>query len=194
MKNTHRLYSVFMLGIFVLILSGGFLSYAMQSGAPVDITSKAEIKPVQDGFRADFPEPVSISEITYNGDFNGPVEVFDGSPGASGGVPEALDLINRALEVEPKNVVFLDTKGLILLKDDKPQDAIPLFEEAVELSCEGPSYVLHLAYAQLKNDSNADAATTFNKVRALLVTRGDGMSKDNKAMFDELDMKLGPSL
>ena len=194
MKNTHRLYSMFMFGVFVLVLFGGLLSYAMQSGTPTDVTATAKITPTSDGFRVDFPEPTPISEISYAGDFNGPVEVFDGSPDNSSGIPEALDLINRALQVDPKNAVFLDTKGLILLKDGKPQDAIPLFEQAVDLTCEGPIYVLHLAFAQLKNDSNADAATTFNKVRALLVTRSDSLPKDSKSMFDELDMKLGPSL
>jgi len=172
-----------------LTLLGNWFSQARQSGALIDVTSTVRITPVAGGFQVDFPNPVSLSEIAYTGDYQGPYDVSCPSPADTS--LEAYALIDKALESKPDEPTLLDTKGLIHLKNERPQDAIPLFERAVELTCEGPIYVLHLAYAQMQNGENEKALTTFEKVRSLLVTRTDLLMRDNRAMFDELEMKLG---
>jgi len=177
----------------ILTLLGSWISYARQSGAPIDATSTVRITPVAGGFQVDFPNPVFLSEIAYTGDYQGPYEVFCPSPTDTG--LEAYALIDKALESNPDDPTLIDTKGLIHMKNDRPQDAIPLFERAVEITCEGPIYVLHLAYAQMINGDNEKAMTTFEKVRSILVTRVDLLLRDNRAMFDELEMRIGgPSL
>ena len=168
---------------------GTWVSQARQSGSLVDVTNTAKITPVAGGFQVDFPSPILLSEIVYDGDFQGPFEVSSTSGDSS--FNEAYSLIDKALESKPDNPVLLDTKGLIHLKNGRPQDAIPLLERAVEITCEGPLYVLHLAFAQMKNGENEKALTTFEKVRSVLTTRSDILLRDSKAMFDELEMKLG---
>ena len=175
------------IALFTLLLAWG--SQARQSGSPVNVTGSASITSVVDGFQVSFPNPVALSEIVYEGDYQGPYELV--TPRSSDAMLEALDLIDRALESLPDDPRLLDTKGLIYLKNGQPQDAIPLLERAVEISCEGPIYVLHLAYAQLMNGESEKSVTTFEKVRPILITRTDLLLRDNKAMFDEMEMKLG---
>jgi len=194
MKTTlsHKIFLrvIFFLGIVALLmLFGNWISLARQSGSPVDATSTTKITSVPGGFQVEFPNPVFLSEIVYDGDYQGSYEVSCPSPADTG--LEAYALIDKALEGNPDNPVLLDTKGLIHMKNDRTQDAIPLFERAVEITCEGPIYVLHLAYAQMKNGENEKAMTTFEKVRSVLITRTDLLSRDNKAMFDDLEMKVG---
>ena len=173
--------------LFSLLLAWG--SHARQSDAPVNVTSAASITPVAGGFQVNFPNPVALSEIVYDGDYQGDYELM--TPRSSDATLEALALIDKALESQPDDPRLLDTKGLIFLGNGQPQDAIPLLERAVEISCEGPIYVLHLAYAQLMNGENEKSVTTFEKVRPILITRTDLLLRDNKAMFDEMEMKLG---
>ena len=175
------------IALFTLLLVWG--SHARQSGSPVDVTGSASITPVADGFQVGFPNPVALSEVVYDGDYQGPYELI--TPRSNDATQEAFDLIDKALESQPDDPRLLDTKGLIYLKNGQPQDAIPLLERAVEISCEGPIYVLHLAYAQLMNGENEKSVTTFEKVRAILITRTDQLFRDNRAMFDEMEMKLG---
>ena len=167
----------------------GWVSYARQAGTPVDVTGSASITPVTGGFQASFPNPVALSEIVYDGDYHGPYELV--TPSSNDASQEAYDLIDKALENKPDDPTLLDTKGLIHMKNGRYQDAIPLLERAVEITCEGPIYVLHLAFAQMKNGENEKAVTTFEKVRPLLITRTDLLLRDNKAMYDEMEMKLG---
>jgi len=175
--------------VVVLTLFGNWISQARQSGSPVDATSTAKMTPIPGGFQVEFPNPVFLSEIVYNGNYQGPYEVSCPSPTDTG--LEAYALIDKALDNDPDNPRFLDTKGLIHMKNDRSQDAIPLFERAVEITCEGPIYVLHLAYAQMVNGESEKAMTTFEKVRPVLMPRTDLLSRDNKAMFDVLEMRLG---
>ncbi len=50
----------------------------------------------------------------------------------------ALSLINRALECQPENPLFLNTKGLVLFKMGRKDEARPAFEKCFELhpNCE----------------------------------------------------------
>ncbi|MGL6196825.1 MAG: tetratricopeptide repeat protein [Thermoguttaceae bacterium] len=189
-KNKKLLFIVFL----CFASFAGLVAYAMQSGASTDVTSSATITPTTDGFRVDFQSPVAITEMEYNGNFVGPIEVQDGGLGNPVHIDEALSLIDKAIELKPEEPAFLDTKGLILMYAGRHQDAIPFMEKAVELSCEGPLYVMHLAYAQMKNGDSPTASSTFEKVRPQLMARRELLSEENKTFLDELDVKLGPSL
>ncbi len=165
-------------------------AYAFQNGNAVQPSS---VTPVAGGFRVDFPQPVAVSAVEYNGPFSGPVEVSPGSS-APKDIPQALKMIDSALGINPDSPTLLDSKGLILMQANRSQDAIPLMERAVELSCEGPIFVMHLASAHAQNGDPDTAMTLFDKVRPLLATRGDKMTKENKKMFDELEMKAGAGM
>ncbi len=182
----------FPVGIFccVLLLSV-YAAYAFQNAG--NAAQPSSVTPVAGGFRFDFPQPVAVSAVEYNGPFSGPVEVSPGSS-APKDIPQALKMIDAALEINPDSPTLLDSKGLILLQANRAQDAIPLMERAVELSCEGPIFVMHLASAHAQNGDPDTAMTLFDKVRPLLATRGDKMTKENKKMFDALEMKAGAGM
>lgn len=185
--------SLFVRAVIALVIVSTlavFAGFAMQPSGPVDVTASTKSSSGPEGLRIAFDGPTRVTEIQYNGSYEGPYEVLD--PNSSGGVPEALKLVDKAIEMNPDNATLLDTKGLIYLKDKKPQQAIPLLEKAVEISCEGPLHVLHLSYAYLSNGDTDLAIQNFDKVRPLLLPKSETLSKDNKAMFDELEMQSGP--
>lgn len=190
-RDKNRFQFLFSVGAaFVLLASLAWMSYALQTEGPRDMSSSAKISPTPGGFQVDFGSPVHLSEIVYQGDYEGDFEVFD----SSGGIPEALSLINAAIAKQPDNATLLDSRGLIFLKANNPQDAIPDFEKAVEITCEGPIHLLHLAYSQMKNGDNDSALTTFDKVRPLLAARTDRLMDEDRGMFDDLEMSLGSGL
>ncbi|GHT31299.1 hypothetical protein FACS1894214_2480 [Planctomycetales bacterium] len=109
----------------------------------------------------------------------------------SGQHDEALSIVNKALETRADNVTLLDTKGLIFINADKPDEAIPVLERAVTLSCQGPLYMLHLSQA-LDLDGRKDSASNwFAKTRPFL--ENASLSKENQKVFDSLKMKYGTS-
>lgn len=103
----------------------------------------------------------------------------------------ALKLIDEALTNAMDNVTLLDSKGLILMNAGKPEEAIPHLERAVELSCQGPIYVLHLAQAMDMAGREGGARDWFEKARPLLETSPNKLKKENKDMFDNLRLKYG---
>lgn len=113
---------------------------------------------------------------------------------AEGKHDEALNIIDQALESKMDNVTLLDTKGLIMMNADRPEEAIPVLERAVTLSCQGPIYMLHLAQA-LDMDGRKDSARNwFEKTRPFLEGPDIKLSKENQEMFDNLKMKYsGPT-
>lgn len=106
---------------------------------------------------------------------------------------EALSVVDGALEERRDNVTLLDTKGLILMKDGRADEAIPHLERAVELSCQLPIYCMHLAKALDQAGRENSARNWFDKARPLLESTPGKMTKDNKEMFDQLRMKYAPS-
>ena len=111
---------------------------------------------------------------------------------AAGGAHDAaLDLINTALQEWPEHLVLMDTKGLIMMNSGNPAQAVPLFERCVELSCQGPLYVLHLASALSALGQDQRASDWFNKARSDLEANSDSLLKENKEMFDTLQQKYG---
>jgi len=60
---------------------------------------------------------------------------------------EALKLINKALERQPNNSAFIDTKGLVLLKKGKKEEAKKLFRSALEMAPGDKEIIEHLKMA-----------------------------------------------
>ena len=105
---------------------------------------------------------------------------------------KALDIVNGALETKKDNIVLLDTKGLILINSGVPADAVPVLERAVELSCQLPIYCMHLAYALHLDGRAAQARRYFDPARPRLNEAAQTMTKENKEMFDTLQLALPP--
>ena len=60
---------------------------------------------------------------------------------------EALQCIDRAIEIAGPQPGLLDTKGMILVLENKPKDAVPLLEQAAATPLSDPRYHFHLAVA-----------------------------------------------
>ena len=54
-------------------------------------------------------------------------------------LPEAREMIQKAVKLEPKNAAFLDSLGWVLFKLDKPKEALPYMLKALENSEEPDS-------------------------------------------------------
>jgi len=63
-----------------------------------------------------------------------------------GRAAEALDYIDRAIDISGPRAELLDTKAMILLKDS-PKRAVELLEEATSVPTSDPRYLFHLAAA-----------------------------------------------
>ncbi len=49
-------------------------------------------------------------------------------------VEEALNMIDSVLKYQPRNSIFIDTKGWILLKMNKTEEAKKLFQKSIDLN------------------------------------------------------------
>ncbi|MDR1963575.1 MAG: tetratricopeptide repeat protein [Planctomycetaceae bacterium] len=106
---------------------------------------------------------------------------------------EGLKVIDTALENRRDNVTLLDSKGMILMNDGRANEAVPVLERAVELSCQHPIYCLHLAKALDMAGRESAARNWFDKSRPLLEAVPGKMTQENKDMFDDLRMKYPPT-
>jgi len=106
---------------------------------------------------------------------------------------KALEVVDRALATRRDNATLLDTKGLILINARNPAEAIPVLQRAVELSCQLPLYCMHLAYALHQEGRPAQARQFFDSARDRLIPLAPTMTKENKAMFDTLQLALPPA-
>lgn len=112
---------------------------------------------------------------------------------AEGNHSEALKMIDESLKDRHDNVVLLDTKGMILMNAGRPDEAVPVLQRAVELSCQHPIYCLHLAKAMDMADQSTQARNWFDKSRPLLESGTYKMSPTSKTMFEDLRRKYPSS-
>lgn len=104
---------------------------------------------------------------------------------------EAIDVIDKALETRLDNVTLLDTKGMILINARRADEAVPVLERAVILSCHGPIYMLHFAKALDMDGQEIRSREWFEKTRPFLDGPTNKLSKENQEIFDGLKMKYG---
>jgi hypothetical protein len=105
---------------------------------------------------------------------------------------EGLEIVDSALKNHRDDVTLLDTKGLILMNDGRANEAIPILQRAVELSCQHPIYCLHLAKAYDIVGNVSAARNWFEKSRPKLEALSRKLTQENKNMFDDLRMKYPP--
>jgi len=104
-------------------------------------------------------------------------------------VQEARELIDRALEIAGPQPVLLDTKGMILVQDGKPKEAVPLLEAAASGPYPDPRYNFHLAAAYARLGDTAKAKDAFGKVdRAEL--KKQVLTPNDQTYLKELEAKL----
>ena len=74
---------------------------------------------------------------------------------------EAVELIDRALEVAGAESELLDTKGWIMLEQQRPGDAEAANEEALALPPGNPRYRFHLSLAYDRQGKRDAASRAF---------------------------------
>lgn len=97
---------------------------------------------------------------------------------------EAIQLITRAIDKHGSEGAFLDTRGMIFLRNGKIEQALKDLREAVTRS-PSPEHWLHLAYVYHKAHREEEAEKTWKKVE-ILGLKADSFSLANKTYFNEL--------
>ncbi len=72
-------------------------------------------------------------------------------------LPDALIYISRALELQPENASYIDTRGWVLFKMGRTQEALSVLEKAAQLDDSNPEILEHLGdvHAALGNRETA---------------------------------------
>jgi tetratricopeptide (TPR) repeat protein len=94
------------------------------------------------------------------------------------GGKEALELVDRAINLAGPQGWLLDTKGEILLRNGKVDDALPMLEEAASVAEPDPRVLLHLAEAyrcagKLERARKALEDAEHRNLHGQLLTPGD---------------------
>jgi tetratricopeptide (TPR) repeat protein len=104
---------------------------------------------------------------------------------------EAIEYINRAIGIVGPQAALLDTKGMALVFDGKPGEAVPLLQEAAAMPQADPRHQFHLAVAY-------DRAGEAEKARAAWTTARKGnlasllLTPLDRQMLTELEKKFNP--
>ena len=101
---------------------------------------------------------------------------------------EALDMIDRALDIVGQRPTYLDTKATILLLAGQNEQAADLLETVVSGPEQNPVYQLHLAVAYARSGRNEEARQTLAQSLADGVQDGI-MTATDRTMLAELEEK-----
>lgn len=83
------------------------------------------------------------------------------------GDKKAEAVARRAYELSPDNTHMADTLGWILVQNDKPADALKIFDRALRLDPDNASIYYHAAVAYSKSSRLVDARDSLKKALAL---------------------------
>jgi tetratricopeptide (TPR) repeat protein len=108
----------------------------------------------------------------------------------SEGRQEALKLIDEAIDIGGQSVELLDTKGMILLRDDKVSDAIVLLRDAAFRPPSDPRHLFHLSLAYQKAGKLDEATKTLRRARERSLTT-TLLSPDERELLPQLERDLG---
>jgi Flp pilus assembly protein TadD len=106
-----------------------------------------------------------------------------------GRAADAEPLIDRALELSGEQPFLLDTKGVVLLMQNRPQEAAPFFERAAALAEKGALYRFHYAVALWKSNESARARAQWRKIDQPQLHR-QATTRLDRQLLEE----LGPEL
>jgi tetratricopeptide (TPR) repeat protein len=103
---------------------------------------------------------------------------------------EALDLIDKAIEIGGESAELLDTKGMILLREDQVLDAIKLLKDAASQLPPDPRHLFHLSLAYQRAGKLDEAEKTLERARELSLTT-TLLSPDERKLLPKLERDLG---
>ncbi len=106
---------------------------------------------------------------------------------------EALQHIERAIELDGRQASLLDTQGTILLKLGDAQKAIACLEEATAGGATDARYYLHLAAAYQLAQRLDEARRALDQSRTLGLERFV-LTGDDRQLLAALNTELGPCL
>lgn len=86
---------------------------------------------------------------------------------AKNNLSKALELINRALELEPRSAALMDTKGWLLSLGDNYQEGLSLLRQAYTMDASDPSVQYHIAYTLDKLGRQEEARAILTKHQTL---------------------------
>jgi predicted Zn-dependent protease len=91
---------------------------------------------------------------------------------AKGKHEEALDLINRVIKLAGPGADILDTRAVIFLKNNQPQQAVEDLQKAIEQRPHDPVYYFHLAQAHLRANAAPAAREALRKGQKMGLNAG----------------------
>lgn len=105
----------------------------------------------------------------------------------SDGLPEALELIDRAIDLSAPSAELLDTKATILLRDRQVEAAVEILNQIVAQAAPDPRHCLHLALAHhaLGNLEEARQALARARERFLDVSLLSPSERDELARLED---------
>jgi Flp pilus assembly protein TadD len=95
-----------------------------------------------------------------------------------GKAQEALRFIEQAIQIKGSQAELLDTKGMILVHDGRPADAVSLLKQAAGTEGADPRFGFHLAVALQRVGETGEARTALeaalkNDLRKQFLTETD---------------------
>ena len=97
---------------------------------------------------------------------------------------EALDYVDRAMNIAGRTPALLDTRGTILVHDQRYDEAVACLQEATAGGAEDPRYFFHLALAYQGAGKDKDARDALRSSRELGLKRAILTERDRKQMAD----------
>ena len=104
---------------------------------------------------------------------------------------EALECIDRAIKLVGPQAPLLDTKGMILIYEQKYDEAVDLLQQATAVPRADPRYSFHLAVAYHGLNDLDKARAALQQARKGDLTHQILTTKD-RDMLAKLQQKLGP--
>ena len=87
---------------------------------------------------------------------------------------QAINDINKAIEMEPKNVEYWAEKGSVHLRVNQPDDAMKALNKAIELDAKNAAAYRMLGYCQIQQGKKKEGMANLEKA----VELGDTVAKN----------------
>jgi tetratricopeptide (TPR) repeat protein len=104
--------------------------------------------------------------------------------------PEAIRFIDTAIDTAGPLPPLLDTKGTILVYNGKPEEAMPLLNEATSGANIDPRFFFHLSLACSGMGKMDEARAALEKARSGKLTQ-QFLTATDRRLLEELEQKLG---
>lgn len=108
-----------------------------------------------------------------------------------GETKDALRYVERAIQISGPHATLLDTKGMILVQDGRPDEATQLLKQAAGTENADPRFHFHLAVALQRVGQSEEARTAWEKAlennlnRRLLTESETGLLKELEQLLKE---------